>query len=93
MFQFKLNEFGLMEMLTEDSPQAGKTVVDSAVGVNTTDFTVTTSQTSDRGAIWSLEVCVCLYVMCLRVCVGGVLVYVVCVSVCLCLWGCVGVFF
>ena len=81
MFQFKLNEFGLMEMVTEDSPQAVKTVVDSAVGVNTTDFTVTASLTSDRGTILSLEqkymssgmvlcvgMCVCVHAVCVCCC-------------------------
>ena len=73
-----------MEMVTEDSPQAVKTVVDSAVGVNTTDFTVTASLTSDRGTILSLEqkyvfwygtlcvgMCVCVHAVCVCVCCCG----------------------
>ena len=76
MFQFKLNEFGLMEMVTEDSPQAVKTVVDSAVGVNTTDFTVTASLTSDRGTVLLLE----------QKCMSSGMV--VCVCVCVCFPGC-----
>ncbi|XP_070195250.1 lethal(3)malignant brain tumor-like protein 3 [Littorina saxatilis] len=45
--KFKVNEFGLMEMVTEEQTPPVKTVVDSAVGVNTTDFTITASLTSD----------------------------------------------
>ncbi|XP_076440126.1 lethal(3)malignant brain tumor-like protein 3 isoform X2 [Babylonia areolata] len=47
--KFKLNEFGLMEMVADDSPQSVKTVVDSAVGVNTTNFTITAALPSDAG--------------------------------------------
>ncbi|KAL8570655.1 hypothetical protein ACOMHN_039090 [Nucella lapillus] len=48
--KFKLNEFGLMEMVPEDGAGQGvKTVVDSAVGVNTTNFTITATIPSETG--------------------------------------------
>ena len=66
-FQFKMNEFGLMEMVNEDSPQ--KSVVDSAVGVNTTDF-VTASATPDGGETGSrMHVCYVRACVCICVCV------------------------